>query len=124
MVSLLRIAISVQRFNTANIGNLGHKQYRQHLCSTYVVAVNGRILNTLSFAFYCLAINHLGKSVFKKFFQVVILSLKTLFTTAADAILNFFFFFLYFSEYIRLDIPCESLARQMIHMKCQVLFSL
>ena len=33
-------------------------------------------------------------------------------------------FLLYFSEKISLDISCESSARQMIHIKCQVLFSL
>ena len=32
--------------------------------------------------------------------------------------------FYYFSEKIRLGILCESSARQMIHMKCQALFSL
>ena len=31
---------------------------------------------------------------------------------------------IYFSEKIRLGILCESSARQMIHMKCHVLFSL
>ena len=33
-------------------------------------------------------------------------------------------FFVYFSEKIKLDISCESSARQAIHMKCQILFSL
>ena len=33
-------------------------------------------------------------------------------------------FFYYFSEKIRLGISCISPARQMIRMKCQVLFSL
>ena len=33
-------------------------------------------------------------------------------------------FFYYFSEKIKLGISCESSARQMIHMKCQALFSL
>ena len=41
---------------------------------------------------------------------------------AANNIL--FFFFFYFLEKIRTDISCESSAQQMIHMKCQVLFSL
>ena len=35
---------------------------------------------------------------------------------------NFFFF--YFSEKTSLDISCESSAWQMIHLKCQDLFSL
>ena len=36
----------------------------------------------------------------------------------------FFFCFFYFSEQIRCSISCESPARQMIHMKCHVLFPL
>ena len=36
-----------------------------------------------------------------------------LITTTADHILNYFF---YFSEKTKLDISCESSARQMIHM--------
>ena len=35
-----------------------------------------------------------------------------------------YFEMLYVSEKIRLDISCESSARQMIHMKCPVLFSM
>ena len=35
-----------------------------------------------------------------------------------------FKFFSYFSEKTSLDISCESSAKQMIHMKCQDLFSL
>ena len=34
------------------------------------------------------------------------------------------FFFCVFSEKTSLDISCESSAKQMIHMKCQDLFSL
>ena len=34
------------------------------------------------------------------------------------------FYFIYFSEKTSLDISCESSAWQMIHMKCQDLFSL
>ena len=46
-------------------------------------------------------------------------------TSAADDILtSFFFFFFHFSKKIRLDITCDSSAWQMIHMKCQDLFSL
>ena len=45
-----------------------------------------------------------------------------LITIAADNALKFFFF--YFSEKLRLNISCESSARQMIHMKYQILFSL
>ena len=37
---------------------------------------------------------------------------------------NILFFYYYFSEKIRLDISCESSARQMIHMKYQALISL
>ena len=33
-------------------------------------------------------------------------------------------FFFYFPEKTRLDISCESYAKQTIHMKCQDLFSL
>ena len=40
--------------------------------------------------------------------------------TAADDIYKYFFG--YFSEKIRLDISCESSARQRIHMKQQALF--
>ena len=49
------------------------------------------------------------------------LILKAPITTAADD--NIFYFF-YFSEKTSLDISCESSAWQMIHMKCQDLFSL
>ena len=43
----------------------------------------------------------------------------------ADDSLFFLFLFLYcFPEKIRLDISCESSARQMIHMQCQALSSL
>ena len=51
------------------------------------------------------------------------LTLKSPVTTAADN--NFFLFFFYFSEKTSLDISCKSSAAwQMIHMKCQDLFSL
>ena len=50
------------------------------------------------------------------------LTLKAPITTAADD--NFVLFFFYFSEKTSLDISCESSAWQMIHMKCQDLFSL
>ena len=53
---------------------------------------------------------------------VVPLTLKAPITTAADD--NFFIYFFYFSEKTSLDISCESSAWQMIHMKCQDLFSL
>ena len=43
-------------------------------------------------------------------------------TTAADNIHKKFFHC--FSEKIRLDILCESSARQRNHIKCQALFSL
>ena len=43
--------------------------------------------------------------------------------TEANDIL-FIYFFLYFSEKIRLGISCDLSVRQMTHMKCQVLFSL
>ena len=48
------------------------------------------------------------------------LTLKALITTAADDIYKYFFIF--FSEKIRLDISCESSAIQRIHMKHQALF--
>ena len=50
-----------------------------------------------------------------------LLTLKAPVTTAADD--NFFNFF-YFTEKTSLVISCESSAWQMIHMKCQDLFSL
>ena len=50
-----------------------------------------------------------------------ILTLKAPITTAADDIHKYFF--LCFSEKIRLDISSESSARQRIHMKCKALFS-
>ena len=49
------------------------------------------------------------------------LTLKAPIKTAADDSLEFFKKF--FSEKIRLDILCESSARQKIHMKHQALFS-
>ena len=49
------------------------------------------------------------------------LTLKAPITTAADDIRKYFFIF--FSEKIRLDVSTESSARQMIHMKNQALFS-
>ena len=50
------------------------------------------------------------------------LTLKEPIRTAAENIHKYFFIF--FSEKIRLDISCESSARQRIHMKLQALFSL
>ena len=50
------------------------------------------------------------------------LTLKALITTAADDIHKYFFHC--FSEKIRLDVSSESSARQRIHRKNQVLFSL
>ena len=54
------------------------------------------------------------------------LTLKVPITTAADD--NFFYLFFYFPEKTSLDISCESfvwqMTKQMIHMKCQDLFSL
>ena len=55
------------------------------------------------------------------------LTLKAPITTAADDIHKYFFivfFFFLFLEKIRLDILCESSARQRIHMKHQTLFFL
>ena len=52
---------------------------------------------------------------------IVLLTLKALITTAADDIHKYFF--IVFSEKIRLDVSCESSARQRIHSKHQVLFS-
>ena len=50
--------------------------------------------------------------------------MKAPITTVADD--NFFLVisFFYFSEKTSIDISCESSAWQMIHMKCQDLFSL
>ena len=49
------------------------------------------------------------------------LTLKAPITTAADDIHTYFFIF--FSEKIRLDVSSESSARQRIHMKNQASFS-
>ena len=51
----------------------------------------------------------------------ILLTRKVLIMPAADDIL---ILILYFSEEMRLGISCESSPWQMIHMKCQVLFSL
>ena len=50
---------------------------------------------------------------------ISLLALKVLITSAAD-----WHFFFFFQRKIRLDISCELSARQMIHMKCHVIFSL
>ena len=57
------------------------------------------------------------------------LTLKAPFTTAADDSFFFIYFYLFiylffFFRETSLDILCESSAWQMIHMKCQDLFSL
>ena len=52
---------------------------------------------------------------------IALLMVKVLITTTAD---DTDFFLNYVSEKIRLHISCESSARQMIHIKWQVLFSL
>ena len=55
------------------------------------------------------------------------LTLKAPITTAADEVFLFCFLFVflfYFSEKTSLEISCESSTWQMIHMKCQDLFSL
>ena len=49
--------------------------------------------------------------------------LKVLITAAADNSFNFCLC-VYFYKKISLGISCESSANQMIHMKCQVIFSL
>ena len=49
------------------------------------------------------------------------LTLKALITTAADNIHKYFF--IVFQRKTRLDVSCESSARQRIHLKHQVLFS-
>ena len=52
-------------------------------------------------------------------------ALQLLITTVASDILIFYLYiFFFFRKKIRLDILCELSARQMIHMKCQVLFSI
>ena len=54
-----------------------------------------------------------------------VVKVKVLIAIEANDILCFYyFFFLYFSEKIRLGISCELSVRQMTHMKSQVLFSL
>ena len=66
---------------------------------------------------YCLnAQTDLNRSHFQTSFY---LTLKVPIITAADK--NIFFF--YFSKKIILDISCESSAWQMIHMKCQDIFT-
>ena len=54
------------------------------------------------------------------------LTIKALITTTVDNTLKYFFIFIviFFSEKISLDISCQLSARQTIHMKYQVLFSL
>ena len=52
---------------------------------------------------------------------MVMVSAQAPITTAADDSLDFYFHC--FSEKIRLDILCESSARQRIHMKHQTSFS-
>ena len=48
---------------------------------------------------------------------LICLTLKAPITTAADDIHKSFFILFFFSEKIRLDISCESSARQRIHMR-------
>ena len=55
------------------------------------------------------------------FVHKIYVTFKAPITTAADDIHKYFF--IVFLEKIRLDISCESSARQRIHMKNQVLFS-
>ena len=55
-------------------------------------------------------------------FYESLLTLKAPITTAADNSLEFFFI-VFFSGKIRLDISCESSARLRIHMIYQALFS-
>ena len=52
----------------------------------------------------------------------LLLTLKAPTTTAADDFHKYFFHC--FSEKVRLDVSCESSARQRIHLKNQALFSL
>ena len=58
------------------------------------------------------------------FLTLEVLTLKGPITTATDNIHKYFFivFFFFFLEKIRLDVSCESSARQRIHMKNQALF--
>ena len=53
---------------------------------------------------------------------VLVLTLKAPYKNCRRRHLIFFYFYL--SKKIRLDVSCESSARQRIHMKYQVLFSL
>ena len=62
-----------------------------------------------------------GKNFTRHIAVFFLLTLKALITTAADHIHEYFFYCS--SKKIRLDISCESSARQRIHMKYQALFS-
>ena len=53
---------------------------------------------------------------------VIALTLIAVVQTAADDLLKYII--LFFREKLKLDISCESFARQMIHIKCEALFSL
>ena len=50
-----------------------------------------------------------------------VVKVKALSKIEADNILNLFY---YFSEKIRLGVSCKLSTRQLIHMKCQAVFSL
>ena len=70
--------------------------------------------------------NHLLGTAYERWsptLSFLCLTLRAPIMIAADDIHNFFFFH-YFSEKIRLDVSSESSARQRIHMKNQVIFSL
>ena len=67
----------------------------------------------------CVLWQHVTEAIKLKL-TMTILTVKALVTTAADNIRKYFF--VVFSEKIRLDILSESSARQRIHMKHQALF--
>ena len=54
--------------------------------------------------------------------EVLLLTLKAAIKIVADDIQKNFFIVVFFPEKIRIDISCESSARQRIHIKHQTLF--
>ena len=80
---------------------------------------NGRVASPES-----LSINNTVKSSFRVM-EMLTIPLKCQAKIAADdTLIVFFFFYFYLLKEIRLDVSYESSARQRIHMKNQVLFSL
>ena len=65
-----------------------------------------------------------GNKIYRHVHEIIkmMLTIKAPINTAADNVLKYFLNI--FLETIRLDIPCELSTKQMIHMKCQAIFSL